>query len=147
MFKKVVWAMDGSEAADDALLVARTLAVEVGGELLVVHCVELTLPGRLPVCTRSTRTRELEAKIERPVAEFSHGGVRMAMQKTRATVGGVAQALAEIAREQDGEVIVVGPRGRTALAGLMVGSVTQRLLHIASCPVLAVPVNGAHAGA
>jgi nucleotide-binding universal stress UspA family protein len=36
-------------------------------------------------------------------------------------------------------VIVVGTRGRTPLAGLVLGGVTQRLLHIAPCPVLAVP--------
>ena len=36
-------------------------------------------------------------------------------------------------------MIVVGTRGRTALSGLLLGGVTQRLLHIAPCPVLAVP--------
>ena len=38
---------------------------------------------------------------------------------------------------------MVGTRGHTPLGGMLLGSVTQRLLHIAPCPVLAVPANGA----
>jgi nucleotide-binding universal stress UspA family protein len=37
------------------------------------------------------------------------------------------------------DLIIVGTRGHTALGGLMLGSVTQRLLHIGKCPVLAIP--------
>jgi nucleotide-binding universal stress UspA family protein len=147
MFKKVVWATDGSEAADEALPLVRALAAEGGGEVLVVHCVELAMPGKSsglhPI---HADEQALETKIERQVAELSHDGVRATLQTLRAPIGKAAEAIADIAREQDGEVIVVGTRGRTALAGLLLGSVTQRLLHIASCPVLAVPVNGAHAG-
>jgi nucleotide-binding universal stress UspA family protein len=146
MFKKVVWATDGSEAADDALPLARTLAAEGGGELVVIHCVELAMPGKSsglhPI---HTDEQALETKIERQVAELSNDGVRATLETARAPIGRAAEVIADIAREQDGEVIVVGTRGRTALAGLLLGSVTQRLLHIASCPVLAVPVKGAPA--
>jgi nucleotide-binding universal stress UspA family protein len=40
------------------------------------------------------------------------------------------------------DVVVVGTRGHTAIGGLLLGSVTQRLLHVAPCPVLAVPALG-----
>jgi nucleotide-binding universal stress UspA family protein len=39
----------------------------------------------------------------------------------------------------ESDAIVVGTRGHTPIAGLLVGSVTQRLLHIAPCPVIVVP--------
>jgi len=148
MFRKVIWATDGSEAADEALPLARTLAVESGGELVVVHCLELSTPikyaGRIPVHADED---ELKAKIVRQVAELDAGGVPTILQTARTSEGKAAQAIAEAAHEQQAEVIVVGTRGHTALGGLLLGSVTQRLLRIASCPVLAVPVNGAHAGA
>jgi nucleotide-binding universal stress UspA family protein len=146
MFKKVVWATDGSEAADQALPLARALAAEGGGELMVVHCVELTVPGKSAGIYPIHADEEvLKAKIERQVAELSDGGVRARLETTRATVGKAAQAIADATREQQGDVIVVGTRGHTALGGLLLGSVTQRLLHVAACPVLAVPVNGSHA--
>ena len=47
--------------------------------------------------------------------------------------------IADAAREVDADVIVVGTRGHAPIAGLLLGSVTQRLLHIAPCPVLSVP--------
>jgi nucleotide-binding universal stress UspA family protein len=148
MFKKVIWATDGSHAADEALPLARALTAEGGGQLVVVHCVELTLPGksagRYPIHADEA---DLKAKIVRQVAELDAGGVPTTLQTTRASVGRAAHAIADITREQGGDVIVVGTRGHTALGGALLGSVTQRLLHIGECPVLAVPVNGTHADA
>jgi nucleotide-binding universal stress UspA family protein len=54
----------------------------------------------------------------------------------------VAKRIAEIAVEVDGDVIVVGTRGHSAFSGAILGSITQRLLHFAHCPVLAVPPLG-----
>ena len=107
MFKKVIWATDGSEAADRALPQARTIAAESSCALVVVYCEEFTLPGK-------------------------GGGSQ---------VGGAAHSIAEIAEREQADLIVIGTRGHTPLAGLLLGSVTQRLLHIARCPVLAVPTR------
>ncbi|HEX5192075.1 MAG TPA: universal stress protein [Solirubrobacteraceae bacterium] len=53
------------------------------------------------------------------------------------------RAIADAASEGQGDVIVVGTRGHTAIGGLLLGSVTQRLLHVAHCPVVVVPTRGA----
>lgn len=113
---------------------------EDGGNLTVVYCEEFTLPGNgggsLPMYANED---EIEAKIDRQVAELADNGTGAALERTRSKVGGAAHAIAEIAVKDHADVIVVGTRGRTPLTGLVLGGVTQRLLHIAPCPVLAVP--------
>jgi nucleotide-binding universal stress UspA family protein len=55
---------------------------------------------------------------------------------------GPAHVIAGVAGDAKADVIVSGTRGHTAIAGLLLGSVTQRLLHLAHCPVLVIPPAG-----
>ena len=145
MFKKVIWATDGSSSADRALPLARTLAGESGAPMVVVYCEEFTLPGKgggsLPI---HANEGDLEEKVQRQVSELSGDGVTATLEMVKSKVGGAAHAIADVAEREGADLIVVGTRGHTVLGGLLLGSVTQRLLHIAPCPVLAVP---AHDGA
>jgi nucleotide-binding universal stress UspA family protein len=140
VFEKVLWATDGSPSADRALEQARALAKVGGGSVVVVHCEEMTLPGKgggsLPV---NAAEESVTGKIERQVGELSGDGVDAKLELTRAKVGGAAHTIVEIATRENADVIVVGNRGHTALAGLLLGSVPQRLLHISTVPVLVVP--------
>jgi nucleotide-binding universal stress UspA family protein len=142
MFKKILWATDGSDSADKALAVAKMLATEAGGELVAIHCEEMTLPGKGGGSYHVAANEEdLKSKIERQVSELSAAGITATLETTRAKVGGAAHAIASAASVHESDAIVVGTRGHTPLAGLLVGSVTQRLLHIAPCPVIAVPTR------
>jgi nucleotide-binding universal stress UspA family protein len=144
MYKKVVWATDGSAAADDALIHARALAQESGGQLLAIHCDEYTLPGKGGGSySVSANEEDLEAKIERQVKEMSGNGISASFECVRRPAGGVPHAIADYAKAEQADLIVAGTRGHTPLVGLIVGSVTTRLMHIAPCPVLAVrPAEG-----
>ncbi len=140
MFKRVLWATDGSEAADRALPLAKSLATDGGGEMIVAHCEEHTMAGKGgPAYPRNPDEEDLKSKIHRQAAELSEEGMTTKVLTSKITVGGAAHAIAETAVDADADVIVVGTRGHTPLTGLVLGSVTQRLLHLAPCPVLVVP--------
>lgn len=140
MFKRVLWATDGSEAADRALPLARTLAADGAGEMIIAHCEEHTMAGKGgPAYPRYPDEDELRSKIDRQAAELSRDGVATKVLTTKITVGGAAHAIADTAADAGADVIVVGTRGHTPLTGLVIGSVTQRLLHLAPCPVVVVP--------
>jgi nucleotide-binding universal stress UspA family protein len=138
MFKSIIWATDGSESADLALPYAKSIAGEQGAALLVVHCDEF-LPGRGGGQPILADEEDVKAKIDRQAHELRDEGLNASMQLTSATAGGAAHAIATAAEELPADLIIVGTRGHTPLGGLLLGSVAQRLLHIAPCPVLVVP--------
>src|SRR5881409_2000112 len=137
MFNTIVWATDGSEAADRAQPYANALAAGDGAALVVVHSKEI-LVGRAGGYPVFADEDELEAKIRSQVEEAREEGLDARLELVHGAAPGAAHMIADVAREVGANVIVVGTRGHAPFAGLLVGSVTQRLLHLAPCPVLAV---------
>jgi nucleotide-binding universal stress UspA family protein len=143
VFKTIVLAVDGSESSDRALTYAGELAKESGGRIVAVHIKEL-IAGRFagPVHVDED---EIQTKIRQQVKDLSDAGVNIAIEVHSTMTGGPAPVIAEAAAREGADVIVTGTRGHTALAGVIVGSVAQRLLHVAPCPVLVVPApHGPH---
>ena len=138
MFRTIIWATDGSETADRALPYAKDLAGGVDGRLVVVHSKEL-LVGRAGGHPVLADEDEVEAKIERQIEELQAEGLDASFRIVSGAAPHAAHMISDAAAELGADLIVVGTRGHTAVAGLLLGSVTQRLLHIAPCPVLAVP--------
>jgi nucleotide-binding universal stress UspA family protein len=140
MFKTIVWATDGSDAADAALSYVKGLAEGEGRKLVVVHSKEV-LRGRAGGYPMNADEDEVLAKIRRQADELRSQGLDVTLRIETGAAPGAAHMIAEAARTFEGDVIVVGTRGHTAIGGLLLGSVTQRLLHIAPCPVLAIPAK------
>ena len=138
MFKTIVWATDGSANADRALPYATELAEIEGAKLIVAHCREL-LTGRAAGVPLHADEPELLTKIRRQVAELQADGIDAELEVVTSSGIGAAHVIAEVAADVGADVVIVGTRGQSGLVGLLVGSVTQRLLHLVHCPVLAVP--------
>jgi nucleotide-binding universal stress UspA family protein len=137
MFKTVVLGLDGSESSDKAFAYATRLAKEHGSNVHVVHVVELV--AARGGGTVNLNEDELKAKIRGQVEELAAAGVVAELELTAAMAGGPAHVIADTATRVDADLILTGSRGHTAVAGILLGSVAQRLLHLAHCPVLIVP--------
>ena len=137
MLKTVVLGMDGSPDAARAMPYALELAGQ-DGRIVAVHVREM-LMGRAGGQTLAGNEDEIEANVRRQVEEMTSHGISAGLTVISAVAGGPAHVLADVARKEHADVIVVGTRGHNPVAGLLIGSVTNRLLHISPCPVLAVP--------
>lgn len=138
MFKKILWATDGSEPADRALQYAKVLAKQFDAELVMVHSVEyvITSPEGEPAYAEE---EEHKVKVQNQASAAQEEGLKVSVVMAGGRQEGAGQVIADTAREAGADLIVVGTRGLSAVAGLLLGSVTQRLLQVAPCPVVAVP--------
>lgn len=140
MFSNIVWATDGSEHADRALDYAARLADSEHAQLHVVHIVEMLVGGRVAGQRAFLNEDQLDAKVKAQAQEVSlQYGIQTTVHITPSGISNIADVIADIAANDVADLIVVGTRGHSRIGGMVLGSVTQRLLHVAACPVLAVP--------
>ena len=140
MFKRILCATDGSEHGDRALRQAARMTRDSDGELHVVHVIE-RIPGggRLRGQDVHLTEFEIDSRIVRQAEELAEQtGVKAEVHLVTGS-GQPAKQLAKLADRIDADLIVLGSRGHSPLAGVVLGSVTQQLLHGTGRPVLALP--------
>ena len=133
MYTTIIWATDGSEGADLALEDAARLARLFDARLLAVHCDE-RLTGRAMGWPANPDEPELRTKIHDQVASLRDEGLDAELI-VRRTHRAPAVLVAEVAKRTGADLIVCGTRG----LGAFRAGFTKHLLHLAPCPVLAVP--------
>jgi nucleotide-binding universal stress UspA family protein len=148
MEKSIVCGVDGSADSEAALHVAIRLADRLDARLVLANVVEYV---HSPYATAGAIGPGIAARA--PIADVLGEQVRagerlveeMAEQanveraERRVVSGFAAERLADLADEEDAEVIVVGSRGRGAFKAAFLGSVSTSLIGVARCPVLVVP--------
>ena len=140
--ERVLVPIDFSETAAGAARYAHALAQRVGARVTLVHVVPpLSFDYAMAEPTES-RAQEMRQErlgaAERALAAFpSPGNGALTNELARLVVEGDA-AEQILVQAKDADLIVMPTRGRSALQRwLTIGSVTQRILHDAECPVLA----------
>jgi nucleotide-binding universal stress UspA family protein len=137
MFNAIVLALDGSDGAKKVIPVAAELAEKEQATIVIAHVTEYMAAkgGELPRIDED----QIYAEINNEAKELSDGGIEPTVELADTVLGGPARAIVEIADRTGGDLIVTGTRGHSSLAGVALGSVAHRLLHIAKRPTLAVP--------
>jgi len=139
MFKSIVWANDGSEAAQRALPLVKEMARPDGALITIVHVVERVEGSGGVGPTRRVDEPQLQADLERLSRELEADGFSVSLYIDADVGARPAHEIIKKVREVNADLIVVGSHGHTIIGGLLLGSVAYRLLHVAPCPVLVVP--------
>ncbi|MBA4176364.1 MAG: universal stress protein [Leptothrix sp. (in: Bacteria)] len=139
---KLLIAVDGSPHALRAMEAAARLQSETNGlEAVLVHVRDVPLHvEQYPVMDATAVERALQqqqsALLDEALSQARRTGLKQV--ETRAEVGVAAKEIVRLAAELGSDMIVIGTHGRGALAGLLLGSVAQRVVHRAEVPVLLV---------
>ncbi len=139
----IMVATDGSAGASRAVEVAAELAKALTCQLLIVTVADRLLGEevrQLPHTGVSTGD-VLEALTAQTLRTAEARARELGVQRVevRTCWGDVTQSLLDMAASSSTKMIVVGRRGRGQLASLLLGSVSQKLVSLAPCPVVVVP--------
>lgn len=134
---------DFSNTADAALDYAFVIAERFGAAVHLLHVIEDPfvaggLAGEAYVAEapsmRAALMNDAQSRLAQRAVPRHPGGT----VDSEVMFGHGARTIAEFARERGIDMIVMGTHGRTGIAHLVLGSVTERLVRIAPCPVLTV---------
>ncbi len=142
--KRILVPVDFSTDSLHALRYARDLLTQLRAELVVLHVVDQTyLAGTPELYVANPQLARLldeqwragSGHVEQLAAELKKKGLRV---RALAKRGAPAQVIVETAKRTATDLIVMGTHGRTGLAHVLIGSVAEKVVRAAPCPVLTV---------
>lgn len=137
MFSNILVAVDGSESANKAFQRALYLAQKCNSKLDLVHVVQCEVGG--DSANTFEIIEELKEKAMKMLEEY-----RVQASKNKVPIkitimqGDPAKVIIELAKTKSYGLIIMGTRGRSSFQELLIGSVSQKVMHHASCPVMVV---------
>lgn len=147
--KRIICPTDFSEPAALAERQAVRLALALGAEVVLLHVATEAALWRESVFTadlrgvfEAQRKWAQEALAQRAVALANEGITARGVVK----VGAAWSEIVRFATDEHADMIVMGTQGRTGLERLVLGSVAERVVRHAPCPVLTVRPNPASEG-
>jgi universal stress protein A len=150
-FTKILVPVDFSPHADEAVRRAGDLSARYDASVTLVHVYEpiaYTLPEGYVLVTPN-QMADLMTRFDDLLA--SAKGVALAAGARRVDTetlqGPPASEIVEYASEHGTDLIVMGTHGRTGIRHVVLGSVAERVLRNATCPVLTVKMSEAEAHA
>jgi universal stress protein A len=135
-FKKILLPTDFSTAGEAALKFATALARDSGALLVIAHVEEMPMPfigGEMYFAQIEYPNPEIRNMLEAvvppdPKVRYEH----------RLVMGIAADDIVRLADEEHADLVVIGTHGRTGLKRVLMGSVAESVMRLATCPVLVV---------
>jgi len=144
MFKSIVVGTDGSDTATQAVRQAVELARVVGAKVELVSAYEPVPAGRLREERRDAPEdvqwainprEDVDATLQSAAEVAQAAGVPFGVYPRQ---GDPADAILDVAEEQEADLIVVGNKGMTGAKRFLLGSVPNKVSHHAPCSVLII---------
>lgn len=137
---KIVCPLDFSSTSHEALKIAQQLAQHTNTELILVHVIPFPTPNDQGFKSEEEAHHSACQNAENQLKEII--ALRLSnVESTRFMVlsgNPPGQLIVDAARSENADLIVIGTHGRTGWQRLVLGSVTEVVMHSAECPVLTV---------
>lgn len=143
---KILLATDGSKQSDAAIETLKTFSFKPGDEVKIISVVDMAVPmaidiygGYLPDTTELEKTaREHAAKILSETCEKLEGICTNLNITSEVLFGSPESRIVETAEDLGADLIIVGSHGYNRWERLLLGSVSQSVVHHAPCSVMVV---------
>jgi nucleotide-binding universal stress UspA family protein len=142
--KKILVPIDFGEAADAALNYARALARNFGASIDVLHVADdvssRMFAGEVYMAMPPTLQKDVEDMARKQLDErlIDNDPDPLPVQPIVVASNAPALSIVNYAKETGADLIVMGTHGRGGMAHLVMGSVAERVVRLAGCPVLVV---------
>lgn len=144
MFKKIIVGLDGSDHSQNALRVACDLAGKYNSEIHLVHTSSLEGIVDAVAGYHAVMIPPTAEQVEEAAAKIFDAGAAIAkdcgqkIAENHIERGNPGDNILACAKEIDADLIVTGRRGLGTISGILQGSTSQRINHLATCPCLTV---------
>jgi nucleotide-binding universal stress UspA family protein len=138
--KMIVSPIDFSNHADDAVKVAADLASRLGSELCLVHVVPMLprLPTASTIFHEAEYEQELhndaEQRLKQLATNLAQNGLKV--KSVVGTANDTGMEILRLAEHNNADLIVIATHGMTGWHKLAFGSVAEKVVRMATCPVL-----------
>ena len=136
MFERILLAVDESAYSRQAVPVAVDIAKKSKGEIVVFHVREHASYSGVEGSWELESKEKAHGLVEGLKQEIEAAGVPVKAEVRRRLASRVPQAILDAADEHEADLIVMGSRGVSDLRGLLLGSITHKVLQLSDRPVL-----------
>jgi nucleotide-binding universal stress UspA family protein len=138
--KKILCPIDHSDCSKEALKYAVSFAMKDEAKLYLLHIIDIrSFNEGLDAMTKQIPDEETLEQLRKKLLDCIPEEIRDEMEIEATVIQGIPFAeIISTAREKEIDMIVIGSHGRTGISHMMLGSVSEKVVRKAPCPVLTV---------